>query len=185
MVCTQLDGCEYALIAFRCLSTVSVSQKRRSSKYVQHFRPPQRALHKAYPPPALPRELLWHRSQGVAEDHGQIPHPPLGQGRHIEEFNSHGPHSRIIDDEDRKRRAARSAGQHSQIEGYGLIQRKTARYGFACTRTEYKITDSHREKAEQGRARRYRTSADVKRRQIYQCMILLYMEHGTELTTQF
>ncbi|KAJ8110088.1 hypothetical protein OPT61_g6972 [Boeremia exigua] len=164
MVSAQLEGWEDALTVFRCLSTVSVSQRRRSSKYVQQLHPPHRAHRESDAPAALARELFRHRSQGVAEDHGQIPHPALGQGRHPEKRNRHGPHSRIIDHEDRERRAARSAGQHTQAEGYGFIQRKAARYGSACARTEDKIADQHCEKAEQDRARRHRASADVRMR---------------------
>ena len=178
MVCMQLEGGEDALTVFRCLSTVSVSRRRHSSKYVHHFRPPHRAHREFNALAALARELFRHRPQGVAEDHGQIPHPPLGQGRRVEERNRHGPHSRIIDNEDRKRRAARSTGQHTQIEGYGHIQRKAARYGSACTRTEDKNTDQHCEKVEQGRARWLRASANVRRRNISQCMILCTWSMG-------
>jgi small subunit ribosomal protein S13 len=47
MVSVQLEGQGDALTVSRCLSTVSVSQRRRSSKYVQHLRPPQQA-HRAH-----------------------------------------------------------------------------------------------------------------------------------------
>ena len=181
MVRMQSQGDGAALTAFRCSSTVSASPRRRSSKYVQHT---YRAHRESNASAALARELLRHRRQSVAEDYGQIPYSPLGQGRRVEERNRHGPHSRTINDEDRKRCAARSAGQHTQIEGYGHIQRKAARNGSACARTEDKNTDQHCEKVEQDRARRLGTSADV-RRSVYQCMILLYMDHEMASTIQF
>ena len=114
MVRMQLEGEEDALTLSRCLSTVSVSRRRRSSKYV-HTIPGRRneCVANLTPPAALARELLWNRSQGVAVHHGEIPYPPVGQGRRLEERNCNGSYSRTIDNEDRKRCAARSTGQYT------------------------------------------------------------------------
>lgn len=176
MVCVQLQGKEDALTKVRCLSTVSASQRRRSSQYVQHHRPP-RAHRESDPYAALAPELLRHRPQGVAGHHGQTAHPPLGEGWVAEELNRHGPHSRTIDNENRKRCAARSAGKHSQTERYGFIQRKAARHGSACAWTEDKKPDQHCQKVEQDLARRRWASADVRRvlcRMVYDTTV-----HGT------
>lgn len=129
------------------------------------------------PNAALAPELLRHRPQGVAGHHGQTAHPPLGEGWVAEERNRHGPHSRTIDNENRKRCAARSAGQYSQAEGYGHIQRKAARHGSACAWTEDKKPDQHCQEIEPDHARRRWASADVRRalcRMVYNTTV-----HGT------
>lgn len=90
------------------------------------------------------------------EDHGPVLHLPLRKGRLPVRQDRHGPHGRVIANEDRERRAAGFTRQHQEAEGYGELPGEEARDGAAREGTEDAEPDLYGEEVEQDGSERLR-----------------------------